>query len=620
MLTIGTIIGCRVAGFLPWKLRAEGRLFLSPLLGLAVLLHVIIPFGWLGHGYRQPVCLLIVAVLVLVALWGQRDLTGLLKNILLIAGFSVVATAGLLYPVWWYGVLSLYNDAFTYLVHGQWLQTHGFAEQVIPSGSYPATSQVFIYQAIGARMGASFLFGFVQALVGAPWSYKVYPAMMAIPVVMCGLAVAGTAYSVARRLLLSLLCGAAVGLTLNGFAFGAANGFMPQTWGLAFLVGSLVLTGFLLRTFSATTTKLRHWLPVALLLAASIHCYSEILPFLAATMGLSFLITALFQRRHFGRQCWLAGGVGLICVLLVNLEWLRNIRAIRLSAAVVVGWPVDWPWWGFLWHALGLQTGTRHGEWCLLIWPWLTGIGCVVLLGIVVAGYWRLVGGRRGMWQLLPHLVFLALVVAVFVYFRWVAASPWPHGTGQSFSQFKLSNWVTPCLYCLLAAGLAALGRRSRTVVWSISAIVLGILVLGFIHNILLAEPRTAQLRCETGLAKDPLSAFFRIRQLAADIPTNVPIFLDLGDKPRQMVIYALQDRALASNWSTDCYFNSLPADQQDLSAQPCRWMISMDSPVPPAARRVGNIWLKRCPSTYFAIQAATGGSERESDSTGWWH
>ena len=467
----------------------------------------------------------------------------------------------------------------------------------------------------------------MQALVGAPWSYQVYPAMMAIPVVMCGLAVAGTAYSVSRRLLLSLLCGAAIGLTLNGFAFGAANGFMPQTWALAFLIGSLVLTGAFLRHFPGATTRFRHWVPVALLLAATIHCYSEILPFLAATIGLSFLIAALIQRRHFGRLCWLAGGVGVLCFLMVNLEWLRNIRAIRLSAAIIVGWPVDWPWWGFLWHALGLQTGTHHGEWCFLLWPWLSGVGCVALLGIIIFGCGLVVCHRRGVWQLLPHLVFLALVVVVFVYFRWVVAAPWPQGVGQSFSQFKLSNWVAPCLYCLLVAGLAALSWR-RLAVRSVSMIVLGILVIGFIHNIVLAGRLTSQLRQETGLAKNPLAAFFRIRQLAAAIPTNTPIFFaidpathKMSSKACQMLIYALCDRALAGNWRYVNYVAGLlPADQQDLSSQPCRWMISMDSPVPPTASRAGNIWLNRYPSTDFALQSAIGGLGCEVDSTGSWY
>jgi hypothetical protein len=193
ILTASTVIGWRVVSLLPWRLRPESKLFLSPLLGFAVILHLIIPLGWFGHGYRQPVCVLAMAAPVLASLWGRRDLTPLIKNILLIVCFSVVATAGVLYSVWQYAALNPYNDAFTYLVHGQWLQTHGFAHRAMQSGNYPAVSLVWAYQVTGWRMGASFILGYLQALMGAGWSYQVYPAAVAIPVALCALAVAGMA-------------------------------------------------------------------------------------------------------------------------------------------------------------------------------------------------------------------------------------------------------------------------------------------------------------------------------------------------------------------------------------------------------------------------------------------
>src|ERR1017187_8138369 len=229
MLIPATVIGWRPPALLPWRLRPEARIFFSPLLGLAVVLHLAVLLGWIGHGYRQPICLLVMVVPLVVSLWGRRNVTTLMKSILLVILFAVVASAGVLYRVWRYATINPYSDVFTYLVHGQWLKSHGFAEPAIRSGNYPAVSLVLAFQLIGMRMGASFMLGYIQALMGADWSYQVYPAAVAIPVVACALAVAGAAYSACRRISLALLCGAAIGLTLNGLSYGAGNGFFAQT-------------------------------------------------------------------------------------------------------------------------------------------------------------------------------------------------------------------------------------------------------------------------------------------------------------------------------------------------------------------------------------------------------
>src|ERR1017187_3348802 len=99
MLIPATVIGWGLADLLPWRLRPEARIFYSPLLGLAVVLHLAVLLGWIGHGYRHPVCLLVMVVLVLASLWGQRNVTRLMKSALLVILFAVVASAGVLYPV-----------------------------------------------------------------------------------------------------------------------------------------------------------------------------------------------------------------------------------------------------------------------------------------------------------------------------------------------------------------------------------------------------------------------------------------------------------------------------------------------------------------------------------------
>lgn len=626
MLTAATVIGRRVASLLPWRLRPESKLFLSPLLGLAVMLHLIVPLGWIGHGYRQPVCVLVMAAPVLASLWGSRDLAALTKNILLVFLVSVVATAGVLYPVWRYGAITPYNDAFTYLVHGQWLQTHGFAERAILSGNYPAVTQVLNYQTSGQRMGTSFMLGYVQALMGTTWSYQVYPAVIAIPVAACALAVAAMAYSVCRKIVLSLLCGTAIGLTLNGVTYGACNGFLPQTWGLAFVVGTLVLAGRTMRRSiicPSTRIALGHWIPVALLLTATILCYPEPAPFLIVALGLFLLIAAIPFRQHLRRLFLVAAWLGLLCALLVNLEWLRIAKAVRSEASCVVGGPLDWRWWHFLWQAMGLRAGLWEPN-LLLLGKFATPFACIAGIGLVVVGLWWSSRGRGRIWNLIPHLAFLLLLIAAFAYFRYGVASPWPTGTGQSFNQFKLSKWATPCMFSLLAVGMAAIGRKNVARSVAVSVVLLGIMAMGIVRHVQLANHRISQLLQDTGMSYNPLSAFSKIQQFSTYVPEAVPICLDLSDssiKARQILMYILEDRPLAGDWSADGYLGVLAAqDQRKQMAEPCQWAISMNAPAPPDARWAGNLWLSPYPGTLFALKSSTGGYAREADSTGWWH
>ncbi|HVM59993.1 MAG TPA: hypothetical protein VMV72_03925 [Verrucomicrobiae bacterium] len=625
MLAIGCMIGWRVGALLPWRLRAESRLLLSPLIGLAVLLHAAVLLGWIGNGYHQPLCLAVTALLVGASVWGRRDLTEAIKNILLVACFSVVTTAGVLYPVWRYGALSLYNDAFTYLVHGQWLQTHGFAHRAVQSGNYPAATQVLCYQVVGMRMGASFLLAYVQALMGATWSYRVYAAVVAMPVVLGGLSVAAASYYVCRRLVLSLLCGAAVGLTLNGLTYGASNGFLPQTWGLAFVVGSLVLMGGMLRhlvTHPGTGDKFTHWIPVSFLLSAAIHCYSEILPFLAASLVLVFLAAAVPLRRQIRRLVLIAGRLALLCLSLVNLEMIRVAQSLRSQVSAVVGMAVDWHWWQFASLSMGLRTGA-HDVNVYLLDKALIPVACIALAGLMVAGLLWSCRRRGNIWSLVPQLAFLSLVVLAFAYFRWIVPSPWPTGTGQSWSQFKLSNWASPAVFCLLSVGIAVIAHRSTVRSFLLSIGLTAILAVGFARHVRLAEFRTHPIREDSGLSVDPVSAFFRIRQFAGFIPQDDPIYLSTGERKvgaRQMLMYALMDHAVAGNWGDDAWVRPwLVESERDQPIERCRWMASMDSWIPTGAHRAGNLWLGSCPRTSFVLQSSAGGYPREQDQTGWW-
>jgi hypothetical protein len=303
MLTFVTIVGYRLTSFLPATLQGSARVYLSPVFGLAILVLIATIHGWIAP-FKQSTTLGITVGLLLVSLWFERS------NKFLVTTLAVTLLIGLttlivhFSPLFKFGIYNWFNDAFTYLVHGQWLQQHSYAEPATPSGNHPAWTQVTIYQTQGSRMGASFVLGWVQALFGLEWSYYSYPVVMGLALACAALAVAGgvllfTPENLKYRNWIAALIACAVANTANGLQFGTVNGFLPQTFGLAFAVTTVILFASLLDDASKQPANVwrtaRHVAPLAITFAAMVYCYNEILGLAVGGAGLFGLVLIAFR-------------------------------------------------------------------------------------------------------------------------------------------------------------------------------------------------------------------------------------------------------------------------------------------------------------------------------------
>ena len=629
LLIATSLIGRGLAGCLPWRFRALGQAFFGPVLGLAALVLVAILLGWVGPGYRRPVCLMSLLLLVALGVRRERSVRALLVHAGLLAVFVAVASFGTLAVIWQFGAFNPYNDTFTYLMHSQWLQSHGFGEPAIRNGYSPAFSQVVCYQLTGLRMGASFFFGFVQALTGSAWSYQVWPLVIALPVAALGWSLAGVVYWLCHRRVLALASGCLIGLTLNGFLYGTAHGYLPQTYGLAFLCAALLLVGIAV-TVAACATGLRRvllaTLPAALLCAVTVHTYSEVAPFLVATVVVSYLCAAAANPRawrHLAVSCVV---LAVLTGLLVNFELVRTVKAIRGQTNVVVGEAVPWSVLEFIGHGVGVRAGIDDGQNYLLpVDCWKFGVVGLIVLG--VWGGWCGLRHRRSCWLVLPHLILLGFCALAFLHFRYRVPAPFAQGLGQSWNQFKLSNWAAPSLYVILVAGLAGLaGSRKKISPRSLGALLLVLLLGGAGAAAIwqLNDQRTQALRTDTGLAQAPLRAFFQIRDWAGSLDPDQPLYLQSGPRKigcRQMLMYALSDRKLAGDWTDDAWVKHwLPSDQRQLPLAECEWLVTAGGVSLAGTKTAGNLQLCLRPKTSFDLVHSEGGYPRETDSAGWWH
>jgi hypothetical protein len=625
VLSASSITGMALCRVLPFKIRAYAVAGYAPLIGLSVFVLLATAVGWAGIGFRTWICLPLSAVVVLTGLWMCEDRGKALRNAAQVSAFATLASAGWFFSIIRYQAFNPYNDAFTYLVHAQWLQSHPFREVIQLSGQAPALTQVATYQFWHFRMGASFLFGWVQAAFGVDWSYLVYPVIVVLPLVAGALAIAGTAlFAVRKGRLVCFLGGAAAVTTLNGFSFGTLLGFLPQSYGIAFAFGGLGLLGMYTYSCkhdgSVSTVAL---IPGAVVLSALLFCYPEITPMLVIAVLAYLVLESLFHASRARSMVSLAVRLTLGVLLLANVELIRVFESLIKQSNVVVGGPVVWTPLQFLAHAAGFLSGAWDGNYWTFVSARATEISVLLVLACSCAVLIRYRHRVRPD-ALSPALSMLGVCVCAWLYFRYVSPSPWNEGTGQSWNQFKLSNWASLFLLFALTCVAALASQRGRLTRF----IVIGGMLLwqgsGLAWNYVLADDRTRAFREETGFDQSPFASYLQIRTVAK-LAGNEPIYLALGgphQKNRQMFTYFLMDHPVISDWSDDGFlFPMLPEAQRTYNIQPSMWIIAAANTTEPrpGEQRIGAMGFLRAASRRTQLLQVAGGYAEETAGASSW-
>lgn len=625
MLVVCELLGAVIAQVAPTRLRLRTAVSFAPVLGLAVLVLLATVLGWVGHGFDHWSSVTLSIVLFsIVAILRYRLGKGFPRW-----GFLAVLVVPVCLAMWLplirFEAFDVYNDAFTYLAQAQWLQKHPFNEPVQLSPYHPALSQIALFQGIKGPMGASFLLGYLQGLFAIRWSYLVYPAASTLPVV-CLCAVLASLPAAPRRGVrcLRFLAAVIVGVTPNGFLFGATHGFLPQTYGLCFALAALLLLAVQLEhARSAATWWLRAALAPALCLAATVYTYHPLVPFVVAAAFLFVLATLFTSRQRVSIVLALPFGVAVATLLLAAPEIRRYVNTLPIWPKVVVGAPVDWHVLYFPAHAAGLLTGPWDGsKWILgsasLSWATLALVLVVGFMGVFTRPP-LLRGIARASWA------FLTVTIIAFCYFRYRVPSPWPTGVGQSWSQFKLANWASPFALTALATGVLGLRPRLRGY-QRIATTALAVYCLaGFRCSVAAAESASRAVRSDAGVRADPFATYRTLSETLL-LPKERPLYIDLEvsrNRNRQLLTYFLADRPLASIWSTDPYFASTisaPGYQTEGPGDDM-WVLTVCAGAIPRARqvRIGSFCLFPPGEFVVSVRSVQGGYGQESDGLDTW-
>lgn len=576
LLALLTLVGfflCRILIPLP---NHNSSFYLFPAIGLSVMIIISSVIGRLFPLGNFSVSIFIIAGIIILVLICEKNIYQILAKSLVVSIFGIVCGISILVPLFFYGGFNSHNDTFTYLAHSNWLQNHSFNEKVSLDTVTPSTTQISLYQSGGLRMGGSFFLALSQALFNLEWAYDAYPAVLITIVSACCLAI-GFPIAVAfvdmrRNMLLILLSLPA--LSLGGLVFGANFGFLPQTIGLALGVGFLAVVGFSLnliieKKISIVIISKLAFLS-ALLFSGVVFAYSEIIPFLALACLISGLV---FMMRFFVFKNILifSSLIFIFSVLLLNFEILRAMKALLSQASAIVGTPVDWLLVGYISHAFGIH----GGAWDLLQWSNNENIKYPaffvgLLFMIVIAGV--MFFSRQYVWKfikngiLMPFFATLIIFSLFFLYFRYFVSSPFSIGTGQSWSQFKLSDWANPFLMVLLLFSFATFQFFLSRI---FNVILIVIFVICLIINIPISMDRIKPFVNGYGKVKNIAEFYVNFRNKVNDVCSyDMPVYLNLNDsdlKFRQMASLYLYDRKLESNWTNDGYiYFYLPSEDQN--------------------------------------------------------
>jgi hypothetical protein len=564
MLTLMSLgIGLNISEILPDKYKSISKLFLSPVIGFALLTIYSIPVGYFVTDKAPFFIIAAVLSILLLFINVKKDFASL-KIIFLVCGFMLVgSTFSTLFTALYYGQYNPFNDTWTYISQAQWLQSHPFTEKAVASGFYPAFSQVTLYQTHGSRVGPSFLLAITQSGLFLDWSYYAYPALLSLALGFGALASGGLIKLITQTnknlvIFISLI----IFIMPSGFVYGAYTGFYPMTFGLLFIIG---LTSFLSMGVDNILTESKNNIPIivisSLLFSAFLYSYNDYLPFLLLALSLSF-VTLIFWNKNIAKNLFLMALFVLAgTLLLVNVEVKRIIRNLVItlsigSGAIEIGWPIFWNPFEFLGFMSGLKSGfSGHNTNGVL--EYLQAIFITVSVSTVL--FYGLSDFKKSKYKtflIIPiGLIFASAVV--FIKMRYFTQGLIPNEHGATFLQLKTAKYASPFLIIILFSSLILSSFKNKLIKKYLPYILVLYLIASIGHNYVAMKNVHGDFVDKIG-SRNSFEEILNLKNyLDSNLDREKIVYLDLPGplhKLRQMVAYVLMDRKVSGNYTDDGY------------------------------------------------------------------
>jgi hypothetical protein len=620
---------------MPGEIKTRIGFYVTPVLGLAILVFAASLYGHLWP-FTFPRTAMLIVGLCGVSLLFEKNRRELFSDVASSCAFAVFVSFAVLAPAFRFDAFNPFNDTFTYLVHSQWLQQHSYSELARVTGFFPAETQVALYQAAGNRMGASFFLALVQSLFKLDWSYNAYLPTAAFVFVAGSLAMGGIVRQIvplSRRGCL-LLC-TLPAISMNGFVFGAQYGFLPQTFGLAFAAGVTATLPPVLRRMLRVAPGWRACavlaLPLALCAALVMLSYTDMFMALAAGIAFFLLLVCCMDRERIRPVLRLVLVLFVEVGLILNVELVglvRNFVHIALNAAagnLQFGWPMPWAPVQFLAYSFGLKSHF-NGD-VLVLDKTISVFVFPVVLAVIAALAVSLLRSRSRRLPVLLLLCINAVFAVAFLKFRYFSPNVVDGYVGQTFLQFKLSNWLAPYNLALFGASLGLLYLAARKYRRAMLVFFCAVLCAGmFIHYRIVAQMLTTQFQDETALNRSGFNLFLDLRSRVQAIPKDSVMYLGIPfvhHKLTQMVLYVLHDRKLIGDYQDGYLQGTIPPAERNLPVDMAEWIIfyqPIPTPNEDPLARIGPLLIRRAPFSFYAVKNVEGAYGTEFSGMNSWN
>lgn len=626
-----TYVGRIVVLLFPVHLRNELNIYLAPAFGLALTQIFIAVWGrYYPFGDAIIFPFLMLALLIIVTLLENHKCQAL-KNCLITSIFGLLASISLLISIYKVGALNPFNDTFTYLAHSDWLQKSAFNETINDNLITPAATQIALYQKFGFRMGGSYLLGLFQSILNVQWAFDIYPGVMCATMACTCLAAGYPIFRDLSNWPLYLCLGplTMISNSLGGVNFAANYGFMAQEFGILFGAGLLFIYGPILSiigNYNLSKINIVHLaFPVSLLLSASIFSYSEFSPFIIVSLFFSIFLAAYKYNKKMD-YFYFCLVVIILSIIFLNVEILRTAKALLIQSSVIVGSPIEWSLMGFFAHAIGIHGGGWDiAQWTLHSTQYFFLFEAIFALMLFLAASYLIILSThyaKNYSDLTPIFFIIYIFLLFFLYFRYIAHNPFNIGVGQSWSQFKLSDWAQIFVAVFILRSLLIVCVNYNISKWL--TIILGF--IGCIVGLKIGLVRSSSLFDHYKINEISLHYKTLRKNVARICHNGQPIYLNLDQndsKYRQIMSLFLDDRYIKSDWEGDDYVeHELPLRRRNerMSSGDC---LIESFIVPPTSDDLSFGKLRIVPNVgadqALKIVMIESVNARESNSKDWW-
>jgi hypothetical protein len=532
------------------------RLLLTPVFGSAVIIFLSSMFSYAGLGMRTAALPIVgIGITLSIAVYFSKSRPAIHRrdrrilifaNLLgLAAGLSALGSV-ILYNAW-----NPYNDAFTYCSIADYLQHASYFKPADPDAYYPVLTQMLLYQRSGLRMGANFLLGFFTALFRNEYSFDTY-----MPVLALGLWMAvPSLWVLCRRALFMPIAATAISAVFYALHLGipitnALRGFLPETWGIAFMLPLIALH---VRATSRSS-RLKRVIGAGVLGGIALLTYTEIVPFALLAIATCYLVRLVFGRLRFF-NCVVSGlAPVLISVIIAPIAAWTFAKVIATQIRAVVGSDVKLHALDYVVTLAGFKPGLGFSSslppsftQILFLYPFLRVAAIIAFVSVLYACF-------RGPLKTSRQAGYISLIfLLVLAWFSLCARNPWnPAEIGQPWSTYKAVTYG----FFLFAAmwGMSVFLFWNKGGVMRLLAVgQLAVFLLFFPFGTLAtAEQQSRQMREFTGVDKNPISEYERLPRVLAGLPANTPVNLIFPPEVfvhQRWVAYFLR-RPVIAKWS----------------------------------------------------------------------